>query len=420
MRPGWFPRRLLACFLVVRSLISTVHIFSGSARIFSIILWVTAWSWASCTSYPRIPAAGDLAGKPIITTVDSKLAKYDLESSLDSSRKDPRFDNQIAGIDERYRAAPLDRQTLKAISQTASPDFAALFLIKQLLSTSRNLKFQTNYLAETKRIKSALKRNEWSEIVRPALRRYEVLFAPGFHYLTDSSSGADFANQRQFFHELGVRVQLIKTEEDGTIEENAAIIGANIRTLGDTNVILVSTSKAGPEVALALGKILGSDETARVKAWINVGGLIRGTPLADYATTWPQSWIVRLMFLYSRTGFQGIPGLTTAASQARMEGIRIPARITIIEYIAVPLSGDIYGSVRSRYVRLRKGGPNDGLTLLADELLPNGIAVIEPGIDHFYAAPDIEIKSVALANLVAEMLSGRSEYISYRGKFHLK
>jgi hypothetical protein len=144
-----------------------------------------------------------------------------------------------------------------------------------------------------------------------------------------------------------------------------------------------------------------------VKAWISVGGLIRGTPLADYATTWPQSWIVRLMFLYSRTGFQGVPGLTTAASQARTEGIRIPARIVIVEYIAVPLSGDIYGSVRSRYIRLRKGGPNDGLTLLADELLPNGIAVVEPGIDHFYAAPDIEVKSVALANVVAEVLQGR-------------
>jgi hypothetical protein len=102
-----------------------------------------------------------------------------------------------------------------------------------------------------------------------------------------------------------------------------------------------------------------------------------------------------------------IPGLTTAASQARMEGIRIPDRIMIVEYIAVPLSGDIYGSVRSRYVRLRKGGPNDGLTLLGDELLPNGIAVVEPGIDHFYAAPDIEVKSVALANVVAEMLQGR-------------
>lgn len=52
-------------------------------------------------------------------------------------------------------------------------------------------------------------------------------------------------------------------------------------------------------------------------------------------------------------------------------------------------------------------GPNEGLTLLGDELLPNGIAEIEPGIDHFYTAADIEVKPVAMANVVAEMLWGR-------------
>jgi hypothetical protein len=377
---------------------------SEIARICAIILWATTWFWVSCTSYPRIPAAGVVAGKPIETSVDSNLAKYYLENALGRGGENPRLNSQIAGIDGRYRSTALNRGTLNAISQNSSPDFAALYLINRLLSNPRDLKFQTNYLAETKRIKSVLKRNEWSQIASPALKSYEVLFVPGFHYQTDKSSGADFSNQRRFFHELGVRVELLRTEEDGTVEENAAIIAANIKALRDTNAILVTTSKAGPEVALALGKILAPDETARVKAWISVGGLIRGTPLADYATTWPQSWMVRLMFLYSRTGFQGIPSLKTTASWARMETIRIPARIMIVEYIAVPFSGEIYGGVKSRYVRLRKYGPNDGLTLLADELLPNGIAVIEPGIDHFYAAPDIEVKSVALANVVAEAL----------------
>jgi len=64
----------------------------------------------------------------MITTVDSNLAKYDLENSLDSSRKEPGLEHQIAGIHERYRAAPLDRQTLKAISHNASPDFGACAL----------------------------------------------------------------------------------------------------------------------------------------------------------------------------------------------------------------------------------------------------------------------------------------------------
>ena len=61
----------------------------------------------------------------MITTVDSNLAKYYLENSLHAGGKNRRLDHQIARIDERYRAAPLDRQTLKAISQTVSPDFAS-------------------------------------------------------------------------------------------------------------------------------------------------------------------------------------------------------------------------------------------------------------------------------------------------------
>ena len=357
--------------------------------------------FVSCVAYPRIPVNGQLAGKQVSTTVDSAAAK-DYLQSLQAR-------NQSAGIEQRYRSYRLDWQNLRMVSREVSPDFAALFLVKRLLSNRTNAIFQADYVAESKRIKSELQRNRWSDMALPELKRYEVLFVPGFHYLTDPTSGADFAHQRRFFEELGIRVTLIRTEEDGTVEANAAIIAANLRARlhSHDRIILVSSSKGGPEVALAIGKLLSPDETTRVKAWISVGGLFRGTPLADFATRWPQSSIVRMMFLYSRTGFQSLPGLTTKVSQTRLDEIKIPARIKLVEYIAVPLSGDIYGNVKSRYLRLRKDGPNDGLTLLADELLPNGISVIEPGVDHFYDDPDIEAKSLALANVTAEALANR-------------
>jgi len=371
---------------------------SRSSLVFGSLLFTGMW-FVSCASYPRIPVNGQLAGKPVSTTVDSVAAKDYLQN--------PQPSNKIAGIDQRYRAYALDWQSLRMISHQVSPDFAALFLVKRLLSCRKNAVFQAEYLAESKRIKSELKHNRWADIARPALKQYEVLFVPGFHYITDPTSGADFANQRQFFEELGIRVGLIRTEEDGAVETNAAIIAANLRGRSQAHdkIILVSSSKGGPEVALALGKLLSPDDTARVNAWISVGGLFRGTPLADFATRWPESWIVRMMFLYSRTGFENLPGLTTKFSQTRLEEIKIPARILLIEYIAVPLSGNMHGSVKSRYLRLRKDGPNDGLTLLADELLPNGISVIEPGVDHFYDDPDIEAKSLALANVAAEALA---------------
>jgi hypothetical protein len=248
------------------------------------------------------------------------------------------------------------------------------------------------------------------------LRGYKILFIPGFHYLSDPTSGADFSNQRRLMRELGLNVQLAATEEDGTIEENAEIIGRIVRSESRTHskLILVSTSKAGPETALALGRILRPDETTSVRAWLSVGGLLRGTPLADRVTTWPKSWIARILFWLEGTDFRSVPGLTTSASRKRMNCIRLPPKILVVQYVAAPLSGDIAEDVKGRYTYLRKYGPNDGLTLLADELVPDGITIVELSFDHFYRDPEINLKSMAIANLVADEMWQRLALIRPR------
>ena len=154
---------------------------------------------------------------------------------------------------------------------------------------------------------------------------------------------------------------------------------------------MVSTSKGGPEAALALGKMLRPGETTSVKAWLSVGGLIRGTLLADRVMTWPKSWITRIIFWFERIDFRSLPGLTTVASRARMNSIRLPPKILVVQYVAAPLSADIADDVRGRYTYLRRYGPNDGLTLLADELVPHAITIIELGFDHFYRDPEIRL-----------------------------
>jgi hypothetical protein len=125
--------------------------------------------------------------------------------------------------------------------------------------------------------------------------------------------------------------------------------------------------------------------------------------------SWPKSWVARVIFSAQKIDFRSLPGLTTAASRTRMEGIRLPPHIFVLQYVAAPLSGDIADDVKGRYTYLRQYGPNDGLTLLADELLPHGITVLEPGLDHFYRDPEINLKSLAIANLVAHALTVRSD-----------
>jgi hypothetical protein len=361
-------------------------------------------AFAACTDYPEIPVNGIVAGKPVVTTVDSTLAQAYFDRSFSGTADRSAANGKIAGIERRFDALPLNSLTLRELSAETSPDFATLFFIKRSLSDETNRRFQAGYCKEVRRIKAEVQSNRWAGLVRNRLRAYEILFVPGFHYLGNPTTGADFSNQRKLMGRLGLKVELVPTEEDGTIEENASIIANFIRARSGNGfkLILVSTSKGGPETALALGEILRPDETRAVNAWVSVGGLIRGTFLADRVIGWPKSWLARIMFSAQGIRFRSLPGLTTASSRERLDGIRLPAHILIVQFIGVPLSGDIAGDVRWRYRQLRRYGPNDGLTLLADELLPEGITIIEPGLDHYYQDPDINLKSLALPNVIVD------------------
>ena len=360
-----------------------------------------------CVPYPRIPVHGYVAEKAISTAVDSVLAKYYLENHSTGQATNSTWDRRIADIEQRFKSRPLHWSDLKEVSDETSPDFATLFFIRQTLSDTINERFQTDYAREVKRLKSRVQLSASAGIVRNELKQYKLLFVPGFHYVSDKTSGADFFYERQFMHQLGLNVQLIATEEDGTIEGNAALIADAVRaeSRGRARLILVSTSKGGPETALALGKVLQPSETGSVKAWVSVGGLMRGTFLADVVTSWPESMVARIVFLFEGMQFRGVAGLTTSASRKRMSALRLPRSVLIIQFVAAPLSGDINADVRSRYLKLRKFGPNDGLTLLADELLPNGVTIFEPGLDHFYQEPDIYLRSLALINVIADALA---------------
>jgi hypothetical protein len=318
---------------------------------------------------------------------------------------------RIVDIEQRFKARPLDWLTLRDISAQTSPDFATLFFIKQSLSDSRNARLEKAYWQEVSRINTATGRPVRAVAARNQLRQYELIFIPGFHYLSDQSSGADFYNQRQLFGRLGVHVELAATLEDGTIEENAAIVAGVVRAESKSNarLILISASKGGPETALALGKMLEPGETKSVKAWLSVGGLIEGTFLADHVSGWPKSLLTRMILRYSGIDPRSLSGMTTRASRARMKETTLPSHIFLLQFVGAPLSGDIASDVRHRYIELRKYGPNDGLTLLADELVPHGVTVIEPGLDHFYQDPEIDLKSLALANVVADELSVESD-----------
>jgi hypothetical protein len=140
-----------------------------------------------------------------------------------------------------------------------------------------------------------------------------------------------------------------------------------------------------------------------VKAWVNIGGVLRGSALADRALTWPTCWFVKL-FVINGDSFDGIESLATLHSAERADHIKLPFDIIVLNYVGIPLSGQVSERARLGYSLLREHGPNDGLTQIIDEIPAASITIAEIGLDHFFNDPGIHIKTIALTNTVTRLL----------------
>ncbi len=358
------------------------------------------------STVPQIPARGELAGHKIDTTVDSELAKYYLEHFLQGDKTNPKLDMLIDEIYQTHYRQASRRETLKLLSDNYSVDFAAIFLADYFLKHDVNERFQRYFDDERSKIKYHL----GSENLRSCAdySDYFVLFVPGWFYKSDPWTGADLARQRRVVNWLGIDQSLVEIEENATIEENAKIVAESIIRYGqaDKKIILVSVSKASAEVALAIGQLLDAEQAQGIAAWINIGGLLRGTPVADSVMRWPKQWLAKAYFLFKGWDFASVGSMTTQRSMVRWEQLRIPRHILIINYIGIPLSGDVTVLARDRYMKMRKHGPNDGLTLIADAIAPNSVTLAQIGVDHFFFDPENEIKAMALIRTLINHLGG--------------
>jgi len=368
---------------------------------------LAACTLGGCMTQRGIPAAGTIVESQVVTTVDTQLAKSYLETSFaEQSRLDQT--KIVRALHARYDQRTMSWELLRDLTHETSVDFATLYFIRRTLMDRPDAQWQSRFAALVRELRGRSARSIRQDLEeRMELSRFRFLFVPGFHYRTDPSSGADFAGPRTYLRNCGFDTQLIEVEEDGTIEQNAALIAEAVRkeTSDDTRLIVVSTSIGGPETAVALGKLLSMDDLRPVAAWISVGGLLGGTVLADQAEQWPMSWLAKPAFLFKGIDTRAIPGITTVASRRRMTDLRFPKSFLVLDYVGAPLSGQIAADVKGRWKTLARFGPNDGLTLLADEVLNGGRVVFEIGQDHYYRDPEIDLKALALACLVLEQIT---------------
>ena len=203
---------------------------------------------------------------------------------------------------------------------------------------------------------------------------------------------------RRLFEAQGVDTHLAQTDENGAVEKNAAIVAAAIRAAAAQHrqIVLVSASKSGAEVAQALGLILEPQESSHVLAWLSIGGVLRGSPVADSLVGSVFCSIVRAKLALDGFDMEGLLSMQTARQRERFDSLQLPDHILYVNYVPAPLSGDVSKRGRFFYQTTKDAGPGDGLTLLVDELIPDGLVLLEPGIDHFLDHPDKNHRTQAL------------------------
>jgi len=336
-------------------------------------------------------ALGNLPDSDLAALVDSDAARQLLaelltrRSSGSRSAAEGMTDTRLAHFAAAGEPVDMprlpDQARLRQIARETSTDYSALVFVKAL---SADPKSQAVQAAFDRYFREGSERST-AALTRPGAFPYTLVFAPSWLHKSHAETGADFAFQRALVDRLGIPQRLLATGESDSVEANAAIIADSIRTMGCVNgpMVVVSASKSGAEAALALTGLTQA-ESACVAAWINIAGALHGTPLADAALRPPVKWMARSIFWLSGWSWDALSSLATKPSRRRLEGRRLPEAITVLNIVAVPVSGSVGYQVYAGYQVLESHGPNDGVVLLADTVWPNGINLVALGADHLF------------------------------------
>jgi hypothetical protein len=360
-----------------------------------------------CSSIPKYPVEGELLGETVSTTVDSEIARYYLENYLQGKRSHPIFDEKIDRLYQIQGTAQPTREELKEIAQTFSVDFATLFLADRLWAIEENRKLQETFsrFLEEKKADAYSPPSPYSS--------YMVLFVPGWDYVDHGHiTGADLAAPRKLVTDLGIENHLVEISPHGSVEENAHYLSKELIEYSQSgkNIIISGPSSAGPAIHLSLGEQLDQVQLQSVKAWINLGGILQGTPLIEYLQEWPRSWLLNIYMWWRGWDLEELKSMSVEPSRQRFERLSMSENVLIINYIGFPLSGQVSKYSQDKYPLLAPEGPNDGLTLLVDAIAPNSMTLMAIGSDHFFAEdPQIGAKTVALAKTVISYLEQDSE-----------
>ena len=315
-----------------------------------------------------------LAATPVPDKMLSLLQRLEVSASQEQVSAD------LARLAENPRAG------LTYLMDERPYDYVSILLAQHLVTRPASARFHVLYQCFYQQLEKSQPQPGRCAQTSPR-ENLAVLFVPGWLYISDTTTGADFAEQRARLTQAGIVNELVPVKENGTVAENAAIVAQVLRErlAEGERVLLVSASKGGPEAALALTQVNDAGP-GQIKGWVNVGGLLGGTPLADKGSRFPWSLFSKYVLLNGGS-LDGIRSLTTDAARQRQKTIGTLDDFLIVNLVALPFAAHLDERVEMGFKLMEDEGPNDGMTLALDVIQPGEHSVVLPmvGLDHYFA-----------------------------------
>jgi len=229
-----------------------------------------------------------------------------------------------------------------------------------------------------------------------------VLVVPAAFHRQFPRFGGDGRVVREVAQRAGLEVETLPLSGTGTVDENARLLSERLDGSRD-RVTLVSLSMGGADVRVALERT--PPLAARIRAWINVSGLLHGSPLLDdlLDARFPSSLLVSGA-LRAMGGSRGmLPALSAKPGAPLSARFRTPPGLLAVNVVGLPLREHLMGNAAARHARLAPLGPNDGSTLVPDALALPGLTYPVWGADHYMRAPGVDLLLARLLGLLARV-----------------
>lgn len=223
----------------------------------------------------------------------------------------------------------------------------------------------------------------------------DVLFGivPGAFYRQHLETGADGRKLREALDRLGFSYELIPVESIGTVRGNASIIGDWLaRQVKERPIILVSLSKGGAEIKMALSMPGTVRNFENVAAWMNIGNVLNGSPMITWLRERPWCMgLYRLIFFLQRRNFGFVLEMDRGHDSLLAREVELPEHVKLYHVSGFPLARHMSTPRAAQWrQRLSHLGPNDSVSLLSDLCALPGTIIPVFGTDHYFQ-PDWDI-----------------------------